>query len=99
VCNCPAVPSILSLLERRQRTDQALFGVVIEAYLREVSTRKVDDPVQALGSTSACPDPTSTRRSLLLSFGCGVDACDDMPGRRRRSRVDIPGSTTCICTV
>jgi putative transposase len=31
-----------SLLERRQRVDQALFAVVMEASLHGVSTRKVD---------------------------------------------------------
>ena len=39
-----------SLLERRRRIDQALFAVVMEAYLHGVSTRKVDDLVRALGS-------------------------------------------------
>jgi putative transposase len=38
-----------SLLERRRRIDQALFAVVMEAYLHGVSTRKVDDLVKALG--------------------------------------------------
>src|SRR5664280_3075475 len=38
-----------SLLERRRRVDQALFAVVMEAYVHGVSTRKVDDLVQALG--------------------------------------------------
>ena len=39
-----------SLLERRRRIDQALFAVVMEAYLHGVSTRKVDDLVRALGA-------------------------------------------------
>src|SRR5947208_9252518 len=39
-----------SLLERRRRVDQALFAVVMEAYLHGVSTRKVDDLVRALGA-------------------------------------------------
>lgn len=39
-----------SLLERRRRIDQALFVVVMEAYLHGVSTRKVDDLVKALGA-------------------------------------------------
>jgi len=39
-----------SLLERRRRIDQALFAVVMEAYVHGVSTRKVDDLVQALGA-------------------------------------------------
>jgi putative transposase len=37
-----------SLLERRRRVDQALFAVVMQAYLEGVSTRKVDDLVRAL---------------------------------------------------
>ena len=41
-----------SLLERRRRVDQALFAVVMEAYLHGVSTRKVDDLVRALGAAS-----------------------------------------------
>jgi putative transposase len=41
-----------SLLERRRRVDQALFAVVMEAYLHGVSTRKVDDLVKALGVDS-----------------------------------------------
>jgi hypothetical protein len=41
-----------SLLERRRRVDQALFTVVMEAYLHGVSTRKVDDLVKALGIDS-----------------------------------------------
>ena len=38
-----------SLLERRRRVDQALYAVVMEAYLHGVSTRKVDDLVKAIG--------------------------------------------------
>jgi putative transposase len=41
-----------SLLERRRRVDQALFAVVMEAYLHGVSTRKVDDLIRALGADS-----------------------------------------------
>lgn len=39
-----------SVLERRRRIDQALYAVVMEAYVHGVSTRKVDDLVTALGS-------------------------------------------------
>ena len=39
-----------SVLERRRRIDRALFAVVMEAYVHGVSTRKVDDLVQALGA-------------------------------------------------
>ncbi len=41
-----------SILERRRRIDRALFAVVMEAYVHGVSTRKVDDLVQALGGAS-----------------------------------------------
>ena len=38
-----------SILERRRRVDQALYAVVMEAYVHGVTTRKVDDLVAALG--------------------------------------------------
>lgn len=40
-----------SLLEPRRRAERALVAVVQEAYVQGVSTRKVDDLVQALGMT------------------------------------------------
>jgi putative transposase len=41
-----------SLLERRRRIDKALHAVVMEAYVHGVSTRSVDDLVNALGVSS-----------------------------------------------
>lgn len=41
-----------ALLEPRRRIDQALWAVVMEAYVHGVSTRKVDDLVRALGIES-----------------------------------------------
>ena len=38
-----------SILEPRRRIDQALYAVVMEAYVNGVSTRSVDDLVDALG--------------------------------------------------
>jgi putative transposase len=38
-----------SLLEPRRRIDQALYAVVMEAYVHGVSTRAVDDLVEAMG--------------------------------------------------
>jgi putative transposase len=38
-----------SLLEPRRRAERALSAVVQEAYVRGISTRKVDDLVRALG--------------------------------------------------
>ena len=38
-----------SLLEPRRRSEQGLHAVIVEAYVKGVSTRKVDDLVKALG--------------------------------------------------
>jgi transposase-like protein len=43
---------IPTLLEPRRRIDQALWAVVMDAYVKGVSTRQVDDLVQALGVES-----------------------------------------------
>ena len=37
------------ILEPRRRIDQALYAVVMEAYVQGVSTRSVDDLVEAMG--------------------------------------------------
>jgi transposase-like protein len=37
------------ILEPRRRIDQALYAVVMEAYVHGVSTRSVDDLVEAMG--------------------------------------------------
>jgi putative transposase len=47
-----------SLLERRRRVDQALFAVVMEAYLHGVSTRKVDERF----TPPVGPHPAGSRR-------------------------------------
>lgn len=65
-----------SILEPRRRVDQALYAVVMEAYVAGVSTRKVDALVAALGSQagsrnprSAASAPTSTCRCRCSSAG------------------------------
>ncbi|WP_426623934.1 IS256 family transposase [Leifsonia sp. McL0607] len=57
-----------ALLERRRRVDQALFAVVMEAYLHGVSTRKVDDLVKALGADSGIS------KSEVSRICAGLDA-------------------------
>jgi putative transposase len=57
-----------SLLEWRRRIDQALFAVVMEAYLHGVSTRKVDDLVRALGAD------TGISRSEISRICADLDA-------------------------
>jgi putative transposase len=58
-----------SLLERRRRVDQALFAVVMEAYVHGVSTRKVDDLVQALGVASGISKSEVSRICADLDTG------------------------------
>lgn len=50
-----------SMLEPRRRVDQALYAVVIEAYVTDVSTRKVDALVAALGSQSGISKSQGSR--------------------------------------
>jgi putative transposase len=61
-----------SLLERRRRIDQALFAVVMEAYLHGVSTRKVDDLVKALGADTGISRSEVSRICADLDEEVGV---------------------------
>lgn len=70
-----------SLLERRRRVDQALFAVVMEAYLHGVSTRKVDDLVKALGAD------TGISRSEVSRICSGLD--QEVSAFRDRSLQDV----------
>jgi transposase-like protein len=70
-----------SLLERRRRVDQALFAVVMEAYLHGVSTRKVDDLVKALGAD------TGISKSEVSRICADLDT--EVAAFRDRSLADI----------
>ena len=50
-----------SLLEPRRRVDQALWAVIMTAYVTGTSTRKVDDLVRALGCESGISKSTVSR--------------------------------------
>ena len=56
-----------ALLERGRRGDQALYAVVMEAYLHGVSTRKVDDLLKALGAD------TGISKSDVSRIGADLD--------------------------
>lgn len=47
-----------SVLEPRRRIDQALYAVVMEAWVNGVSTRNVDNLVVALGGTGISKSPS-----------------------------------------
>src|SRR5207247_6496782 len=49
-CGCATAVFFPSLLEPRRRAEKALLAVVQEAYVQGISTRRVDDLVQALGT-------------------------------------------------
>ncbi len=70
-----------SLLERRRRVDQALFAVVMEAYLHGVSTRKVDDLVKALGADSGI---SRSQVSRICAGAVLVEAHDEWAATDRR---------------
>ena len=54
------------LLERRRRIDQALYAVIMEAYVHGVSTRSVDDLVKALGGDSGISKSEVSRICTML---------------------------------
>ncbi|MGW4895404.1 IS256 family transposase [Kitasatospora sp. NPDC004240] len=56
-----------SPLERRRRIDQALYAVIMEAYVLGVSTRSVDDLVKALGAD------TGVSKSEVSGICAGLD--------------------------
>lgn len=65
-----------SVLERRRRIDQALYAVVMEAWVNGVSTRNVDALVVALGGTGISKSEVSRI--------CGQ--LDEEVGRRRQDQ-------------
>jgi putative transposase len=73
-----------SILERRRRIDQALYAVVMEAYVHGVSTRKVDDLVAALGAASGIS------KSEVSRICAGLDAEMAAFRQRRLDHVEFP---------
>jgi putative transposase len=78
-----------SILEPRRRIDQALYAVVMEAYVHGVSTRAVDELVAALGVSSGIS------RSEVSRICAGLDEVVDS---FRERRLDHVGSPTCTWT-
>jgi len=73
-----------SILERRRRIDQALYAVVMEAYVHGVSTRKVDDLVAALGANAG------VSKSEVSRICAGLDAELAAFRARRLDHVEFP---------
>lgn len=78
-----------SILEPRRRIDQALYAVVMEAYVHGVSTRSVDDLVVALGADSGISKSEVSRICAQL---------DEVVGAFRTRALDHIGFLTSIST-
>ena len=61
-----------SLLEPRRRAEKALLNVIQQAYIEGVSTRRVDDLVQALGLQGIDKSLVSRTCKELDGAGHGV---------------------------
>jgi transposase-like protein len=61
-----------SILEPRRRIDQALYAVVMEAYVHGVSTRSVDDLVAAMGADSGISKSEVSRICEQLDESVGA---------------------------
>ena len=72
------------ILEPRRRIDQALYAVVMEAYVHGVSTRSVDDLVVALGIDSGIS------KSEVSRICAGLDEVVTAFRTRRLDHVEFP---------
>jgi putative transposase len=73
-----------TILEPRRRIDQALYAVVMEAYVNGVSTRSVDDLVAALGIDSGIS------KSEVSRICAGLDEVVDAFRSRRLDHTEFP---------
>jgi transposase-like protein len=73
-----------SILEPRRRIDQALYAVVMEAYVNGVSTRSVDDLVAALGVDSGIS------KSEVSRICSGLDEVVGAFRTRRLDHIEFP---------
>ena len=87
-----------ALLERRRRVDQALYAVVMEAYLHGVSTRKVDDLVKALGADSGISKSEVSRYLRRTSMRRSARS-GPAPSRTRSTRTSSWDATYCKARV
>jgi putative transposase len=72
------------ILEPRRRIDQALYAVVMEAYVCGVSTRSVDDLVAALGIDSGIS------KSEVSRICAGLDEVVGAFRTRRLDHIEVP---------
>ena len=88
-----------SILEPRRRIDQALYAVVMEAYVDGVSTRAVDELVEAMGIGSR--DLEVRGQPHLCRPRRGGGGLPGPPARPRRASLTsswTPPTCTCATT-
>jgi putative transposase len=73
-----------SILKPRRRIDQALYAVVMEAYVNGVSTRAVDDLVDALGA------PSGIKKSEVSRICAALDETVGAFRTRRLDHIEFP---------
>jgi putative transposase len=73
-----------SILEPRRRIDQALYAVVMEAYVHGISTRSVDDLVEAMGVE------TGISKSEVSRICAGLDGMVGAFRTRTLGHVEFP---------
>jgi transposase-like protein len=71
-------------LEPRRRIDQALYAVMIEAYVQGVSTRAVDDLVETLGT------PSGINKSEVSRICTGLDETVGAFRTRHLDHIEFP---------
>src|SRR5512142_3312419 len=78
-----------SLLEPRRRAERALLAVVSEAYVLGVSTRRVEDLVEALGIASFCKSEVSRISAAIYADVEVYRSCMLAEGRSRYLWLDV----------
>ena len=85
-------------LEPRRTTEQALVAVIQEAWIQGVSTRKVDDLVQAIG-VNASPRARTGNSARASTSGSGHPRCDEaVQEALQKLRRGRSGRGPCGCT-
>jgi hypothetical protein len=83
------------ILEPRRRIDQAVYAVIMEAYVYGVSPRSVDDLVAALASTRESRRPRSPGSAAGLDIPYSCEATLGARHLNRRQQHDYQGRRRC----
>jgi len=82
------------ILEPRRRIDQALYAVVMEAYVQGISTRSVDDLAEAMGVVAG----SFTTSASSPRHACRTTASSGTPRARASDRYAATDTSPCRST-